>query len=142
MRAFSLFWISLTLLLVSATAQPQQMYHATRRVGVLEETGSLNSDRKNKIAILATGTAVNPSFVLVPGDSVKVLSRAVFDRRESIMNTKTGKAFEDMRVLYHCVLLEGQAEPNKGRKGWAVLKREVTGLYSDEFLTPAATDQE
>lgn len=135
MRVFRSVLLLLTLLAVSALAGPAQDYLARRPLAVLEETGTLNSDRKAKLALIAAGTAVNPSFFLVAGDPVKVLSTATFERQEPIMNTKTGTAFENAKVIYVCALVEGQAPPNTGRKGWTVLKREVPGVYSDEYLT-------
>lgn len=137
MRVFSSFALLLTLLAVSAVAGPPQAYVAKRPLSVLEETGSLNSDRKAKVALIAAGTAVNPAFFLIAGDPVKVLSTATFERQEQIMNTKTGTAFENAKVIYTCALVEAQGPPNTGRKGWTILKREVPGVYFDEYLTAA-----
>lgn len=137
MRKFSPLWLLFLILAATAFAGPSQSYTATRGLAVLEETGTLNSDRKAKVALLAGGTAVNPAFFLVQGDQVKLLSTAVFERQEQIMNTKTGTAFENAKVIYQCALVEGVSPPNAGRKGWTVLKREVPGLYVDEFLTPS-----
>ena len=130
----SLLFCLTVLQLAPLNAQKSSLHQAVRTVTVLEVKGGLNSDKQQKLAGTAQGIAVNPSFGLVVGDRVQVISRQAFERREEVMDTVNQRAFVSMTVRYECVYLKAVNGPNKDREGWAVLSREAKGQFKDVFL--------
>jgi hypothetical protein len=128
--------ILMLLFVVSAGSTQTGIYTPTRTLRVLEEKGSLASDKREKLRFLATAGTVNPAFALLFGEKFRAITKAQFHVREDIQDTKTKTADRSMRVIYRCVYLEALEGPNKGKRGWAVLSREVVNRYTDEFAKP------
>ena len=124
-------WMGLA---TESRAEPARLV-ATRRAVVYEDSKpGLTSDKKQKLQIVASDRAVNPSFFVVPGETVQVLSPAQFDVREVLADVKTGQAFKEMKVLYSCALVQAVGGPNAGKRGWIVISREVQGRYKDSWF--------
>ena len=128
-------FISILFLLLTFAVQatPTNLTAVRGTVVYADSRPGMNSDKKQKLQIIASGKAVNPSFFLQTGERVKVTSPTQFDVKETMADPKTGEAFKEMKVVYRCGLAEVLEGPNKGKKGWIVISREVVGRYMDAW---------
>ena len=134
-----LVWLLTLLLGVSSLAQPATLITKQRVTVFADAKAGLNSDKKQKLRMTCTGQGVNPSFFLDAGIHLKILSRGSFDTREVMNDTATSTAQKEMKVLYHCALVEVLEGANEGRRGWVVLSRDVVGRYADVWIEPDLT---
>lgn len=136
MRRLISFVLVLVLSLCSLGLGEPAIYSAEKNLGVVEGRSTLDSENKKKLRLLNTGGTVNNSFVLLLGERFKVLQRAQFKNYEQIMDTEKKVAHRTMPVRYDCAYVVVLNGPHRGKKGWTLLARDVTGVYVDHYASP------
>lgn len=116
--------------LVPVAAQAQD-FVTTGQVTLLVDKGtSLNSDRKDKLALIDGGRAVNGCVFLPKDTLLKVVSRQQFEVRGTVSTTNNSTPKKTFEVAYVNVVNGDQ----KGQAGWIVVS---TGRGQAIAPTPA-----
>lgn len=92
---------------------------------------SLNSDKKDKLAMSVSGRGFVGSIFLMPKTAVKIISRQSFTTRESV-----GATAKQVNRNFTVALIEVLDGEHKGKKGWAVIDVQDEGRRKDTYIGP------
>lgn len=96
-----------------------------------DDKPTLNSDKKDKMAMSVSGRGFVGSVFLEPQTPVKVISRQTFSQRESV-----GTQATQVNRNFTVALIEVLDGAKKGTKGWAVIDVQDDGGRKDVFIGP------